>query len=297
MQAYLLYDEFIADKKIALVSPKTINFYEDSVYRWLEWCEKQKRYDRSDADALQRWAKLYMLSLVERQLSPYTIHTYGRGIRTFLKWAIAEEYMAGPYKFACPPKPQKDIRPLDLGAARDALAQVANQDTLVGFRNTVIVRTFVDTGLRLSELVDMELGDLDLEARSIRVKGKGQKVRFVYPSLPTVKALRAYLAQREDIVGKVHARVWVGEKGEPIGLRAVQSFMSRLKKRIKYEGKLSPHILRHTYAILFLEKGGNLASLQGLMGHVDAETTMEYANFSRHQDQRIATRFSPGSDL
>ncbi len=232
MQAYLLYDEFIADKKIALVSPKTINFYEDSVYRWLEWCEKQKRYDRSDADALQRWAKLYMLSLVERQLSPYTIHTYGRGIRTFLKWAIAEEYMAGPYKFACPPKPQKDIRPLDLGAARDALAQVANQDTLVGFRNTVIVRTFVDTGVRLSELVDLELGDLDLEARSIRVKGKGQKVRFVYPSLPTVKALRAYLAQREDIVVKVHTRVWVGEKGEPIGLPAVQSFMSRLKKRI-----------------------------------------------------------------
>ena len=175
MQAYLLYDEFIADKKIALVRPKTINFYEDSVYRWLEWCEKQPRYDRSDADALQRWAKLYMLSLVERQLSPYTIHTYGRGIRTFLKWAIHEEYMAGPYKFACPPKPQKDIRPLDLGAARDALAQVANQDTLVGFRNTVIVRTFVDTGLRLSELVDMELGDLDLEARSIRVKGRAKR--------------------------------------------------------------------------------------------------------------------------
>ena len=233
MQIFTLYDEFIADKKIAMVSPKTIDFYNDSAYRWLEWCEAQERYERSDVDALQRWAKLYMLSLIERELSPYTIHTYGRGIRTFIKWAITEEYMAGPYKFKCPPKPTKDIRPLDLGAARNALAEIANQDSLVAYRNTVIM----------------------------------------------------------------HNRVWVGEKGEIIGLRAVQSFMARLKKRIKYEGKLSPHILRHTYAILFLEKGGNTAALQDLMGHSDPETTMEYANFSRSQTKRIATRYSPGSDL
>lgn len=297
MQVFTLYDEFIADKKIALVSPKTIDFYNDSVSRWLEWCETQERYERSDVDALQRWAKLYMLSLVEKELSPYTIHTYGRGIRTFIKWAIAEEYMAGPYKFKCPPKPAKDIRPLVLGDARDALAQVANQDTLVGFRNTVIMRTFVDTGMRLSELVNMELQDFDPEERSIRIKGKGQKVRFVYPSLPTVKALRAYLVQREAVVGKTHQRMWVGEGGEIISLRAVQSFMARLKKRIKYEGKLSPHILRHTYAILFLEKGGNTAALQDLMGHSDPETTMGYANFARNQSKRIATRYSPGSDL
>ena len=297
MQIFTLYDEFIADKKIAMVSPKTIDFYNDSAYRWLEWCEAQERYERSDVDALQRWAKLYMLSLIERELSPYTIHTYGRGIRTFIKWAITEGYMAGPYKFKCPPKPTKDIRPLDLGAARNALAEIANQDSLAGYRNTVIMRTFVDTGMRLSELVNMELQDFDPEERSIRIKGKGQKVRFVYPSLPTVKALRAYLVQRDQVVGTAHNRVWVGEGGEIIGLRAVQSFMARLKKRIKYEGKLSPHILRHTYAILFLEKGGNTAALQDLMGHSDPETTMEYANFSRSQTKRIATRYSPGSDL
>jgi len=297
MQVFTLYDEFLSEKKIQLVSPRTLDFYHDSVYCFLRWSCQQEGFNLVEVEALQRWAKRYLLSLVERPLSPYTIHTYGRGIRTFLKWVLAEGYIAGPLTFRCPPKPDKDIRPLSLGDARGMLQALGSDATLVGLRNQVILRTFVDTGIRLSELVNMTLRDLDLAARSIRVKGKGNKVRFVYLSLGTVKPLRVYLAQRRDLVGTAHDRVWIAQRGDPIGPSSVQSVLKRLKKRICFEGKLSPHVLRHTYAVLYLENGGDTLSLKELLGHEDLETTAEYVTFSRSQTKQLAMRYSPGRTL
>ena len=77
----------------------------------------------------------------------------------------------------------------------------------------------------------------------------------------------------------------------------MQSVLKRLKKRICFEGKLSPHVLRHTYAVLYLENGGDTLSLKELLGHEDLETTAEYVTFSRSQTKQLAMRYSPGRTL
>lgn len=300
MNALDLFDEYVQDKRLQQVSPHTIRHYQDTVGLFLRWCKGQVGCDLFDIDGLQQWAKRFLHAQIERGLRPYTIHTYGRGIGNWFAWCIQVGYLEKPLRFRVPPAPQSHIIPLETEYLRNILLLLSEDKSLVGLRDYCIVRCFCETGMRLSEMAGVRRDDLDLSDGSIRVIGKGDKHRFCYISERTTGPLRAYLGM-VDALETEHQVVWITTwrkgAGHPLGTNGIRNILSKVRKRVNYEGKLSPHVLRHTFAIMYLENGGDALSLQQAMGHSKIETTTNYVNYSKARLKKTIQRYNPGNSL
>jgi integrase/recombinase XerD len=151
--------------------------------------------------------------------------------------------------------------------------------------------TFLDGMLRLSELIELELTDLSLQARSIRVRcGKGSKERIAYMGRRLTKAMRDWLQVRGHVPGSDW--VFISRSGEKLDKRNVQRILQRLADKAK-GGKVSPHMLRHTGATLFIRGGGDPFSLQRLLGHSDIRTTMIYVHMAGTALREAHAKASP----
>lgn len=301
MHALDLFEEYVDDKKLQQVSYHTIRHYNDTAGRFLRWCQGQAGCDLFDVDGLQQWAKRFLHAQIEKGLRPYTIHTYGRGIGNWFSWCIHEGYMAGPMRFRVPAAPRSHIIPLDTNYLRNLLSLLSEDESVKGQRDYCLVRIMCETGMRLSEVANMRRSHLSFSDGSIRVVGKGDKHRFCYISERTIEPLRGYLGRIEELGADPEA-VWVvlwrkGGVGQPLGGSGIRAMLSQVKKRINYEGQLSPHVLRHTFAIMYLENGGDALSLQQAMGHSKIETTSNYVNYSKARLKETIQRYSPGNSL
>jgi len=151
------------------------------------------------------------------------------------------------------------------------------------YRNKAILYMFLDTGLRLSELAGLQMSDINIERGIIKVMGKGNKERLVRVGLKTQKALWNYLSRRNSEL----THVWIGLDNEPFTATGIAQMIRNLGKRLGI--KLSPHRLRHSFAISFLRNGANPFELQIALGHTTLEMTRRYTQalgfddvFKRH---------------
>jgi integrase/recombinase XerD len=137
-------------------------------------------------------------------------------------------------------------------------------------------------GLRASEAVGLELGDLDLEQGLLRARGKGSKERIVPIGRQAVGALRAYCATgRPALVGvAVESRVFVNRRGSGLTRQGLYKIVQGYAREAGLQEKMSPHTLRHTFATHLLAGGCDLRSLQEMLGHADLATTQVYTHLS-----------------
>lgn len=150
-------------------------------------------------------------------------------------------------------------------------------DAALGLRDRAMLELFYSCGLRLSELCALRWRDLDLDDRSLRVLGKGNKMRLLPIGRLAWQALCAWRAHCAAQAGP-DAPVFAGRGGSPIGARAVQL---RLKKLARQQGiwqRVHPHLLRHSFASHLLESSGDLRGVQELLGHADIATTQVYTH-------------------
>jgi integrase/recombinase XerC len=167
-------------------------------------------------------------------------------------------------------------------------------------------------GLRVSELIGLNLEHCDLEAAWVRVKGKGSKVREVPMGAPAVAALRRYLARRSEL-GKgegTHERaVFLNHRGGRITTRSVRRLLARAELLADMDTRVSPHGLRHSFATHLLDAGADLRAIQEMLGHESLSTTQRYTHLSvarlievydrshpRSQGQRLAGASKPAAD-
>jgi integrase/recombinase XerC/integrase/recombinase XerD len=171
-----------------------------------------------------------------------------------------------------PPKvPKELIKPFTTQNIEDMLTLCDN--SFLGFRNRAIILTFLDSGLRLSELANIQLNDIDFERETIRVMGKGSKERIVRIGKQTQKAVLKYLLQRNDGLGCL----WVTEERRPLHRWGIQTMIIRLGKRAGMVNvRCSPHTFRHTFAIMALQNGIGEFNLQWLLGHSTLTQTRRY---------------------
>ena len=163
--------------------------------------------------------------------------------------------------------------------------------TPTGKRNYAMLLTLLDAMLRLQELIDLELADVNLQARSLRVRhGKGDKERIVFMGRRLTKAMRDWLAVRGHVPGSDW--VFISRSGEKLDKRNVQRILERLGRKAGGV-KVSPHMLRHTGATLYIRNGGDPFSLQRLLGHSDIQTTMIYVHMAGSALREAHARASP----
>jgi len=162
-----------------------------------------------------------------------------------------------------------------------------------GLRDRAILELFYASGLRLSELVGLDLEAVNLRARMVRVMGKGGRERLVPFNRPAEAALRAWLVRRASLPGASTAPLFLGVRGTRLTGRSVQRLAARYVAACSTRFGISPHALRHSFATHLLERGADLRVIQELLGHVRLSTTQRYTHVNAAQLLEVYRKAHP----
>ena len=179
-----------------------------------------------------------------------------------------------------------------------ALIEAVVLDTPLGFRDRAMLEVLYGGGLRVSELVGLPLGSLDLRAGWARVMGKGSRERIVPLGIPALEAITVYLEQARPVLARSGGRdsdaVFLSRRGRPM---TRQNFFTRLRRIARLAGipqdRVSPHVLRHAFATDLLEGGADLRAVQSMLGHADLSTTQIYTHVSRRRLRETVEKRHP----
>ncbi len=216
---------------------------------------------------------------VAAKLSPHSIQTYCRGIKTFFSYLLREELIENnPMEKVRLPRAPKNVVPTFSERDIEKLLSQPDKSTNVGFRDYVIMLTFLDTGVRLSELATLRFNDIDFENGYLIVMGKGAKERYVPFGHKVAKALLKYkLKHRPESFDSEH--FWLTRDGRPLEVDRIEKIVSQYGDKAGLNHCYA-HKLRHTSAVMYLRNGGDPFSLQKKLGHASLQMTRHYCNLA-----------------
>ncbi len=233
-------------------------------------------------------------------LSGHTINGYLRAVQAFWSWLEREDFINdNPFSKLKIPKAPKKIIPVFNDEQLRQLFAAIDTTSPIGWRDYAIILTLLDTGLRCSELTSLRLTDVNLESRLLKVWGKGSKERLVPIGAKVQKALWKYLARyRPEPAAPRYEQVFLTHDGRPLTKDRLQAIVERYGKKASITGvRVSPHTFRHTMAVTFLRNGGDVFSLQRILGHSQLEVVRGYVNLAQSDISRVHRRNSPADNL
>ena len=226
------------------------------------------------------------------------------GTRTFARYLLREGVMADdPTLLVGAPRKEQTL-PAHLGSAEmDRLLAAPDAGTPAGRRDRAILELFYASGLRLSELVDLDLQDVNLPGRMARVRGKGGKERLAPFNHAAADALRLMLADRTGVAARpgraadrhrrVRDPVFLNIRGGRLTTRSVDRIVRRYVREAAISRGISPHALRHTFATHLLQAGADLRAIQELLGHARLSTTQRYTHLDLQHLQDVYRQAHP----
>lgn len=223
-----------------------------------------------------------------------TQNYYLIALRSFLKFLRKRGIEAlSPERIELAKVPE---RSLDLISPTELkrLLGAPDKKTLEGKRDKAILELFFSTGLRISELCGLSIDDVDLTRDEFSVRGKGDKVRVVFLSEDAKQCLREYLAARKDLDEALFVRYGrkMNDGGDSrLQPRAVQRLMKYYAGRVGITRKVTPHVLRHSFATDLLSNGADLRSVQALLGHANIATTQVYTHVTDKHLREVHKKF------
>ena len=235
-----------------------------------------------------------------KSLTGHTINCYLRAIRAFWSWLLAEEFIeTNPFdKIIIPKPPKKIIMPFSDDQIR-ALLGVIDTKSPIGFRDWTIILTLLDTGVRVSELTELKLEDTNLAQRYLKIHGKGNKERIVPIGISIQRALGKYVNKyRPNPIYSLSDNMFLNRDGMPLTPNRIQSIIERYALKAGIEGvRASPHTFRHTFAISYLRNGGDVFTLQRILGHETLDMVRNYVCLAQSDLQEAHLRCSPVDNL
>jgi integrase/recombinase XerD len=236
----------------------------------------------------------------QRGLTGHTINCYLRAIRAFWGWLLAEEFIEiNPFdKIMIPRPPKKVITPFSEEQIRSLLSAIDTRSA-IGFRDSTIILTLLDTGIRVSELTDVKLDDANLEQRHLKIQGKGSKERIVPIGVTVQKALAKYVNKyRPNPMYPLSGNLFLNRAGMPLTPNRIESIIERYASKVGIQGvRTSPHTFRHTFAIAYLRNGGDVFTLQRILGHETLDMVRNYVCLAQYDLQEAHLRCSPVDNL
>lgn len=258
------------------LSPHTVAAYRHDLRELRRWC---------DAAGLREWAQLdhqHVRSFAARShargLSGRSVQRRLAAVRSFFGYLTREAVLAA--NPALDIRAPKAARRLPSTPDVDQMARLLSMQPkdALQVRDLALMELLYSSGLRLAEVVSLQLPMLDLAAGEVRVLGKGSKERVVPVGRVAVAALRAWITQRSAMVPAGENAVFVGRSGKPLGARAVQLRVAAHARAMGLPMHLHPHMFRHAFATHLLESSHDLRAVQDLLGHASIGTTQIYTH-------------------
>jgi integrase/recombinase XerC len=296
-------------------SPHTVRAYQSDLSQFLAHAADLAGTtpDGLTPSALDRSAiRGFLAELHRRGLSRATAARKLAAARTFLRYLRREGVLEGDAG-ALVATPKREVRmPAHLSETEmDTLVAAPAPDEPLGRRDRAILELFYASGLRLSELVGLDLDDVNLSQRMVRVVGKGGKPRLVPFNSSTAKAIRAYLNDREAFVRNGPAKagphvrsgrgvrlqadqpLFVNYRGGRLTVRSVDRLVRKYVTAMNTRPGISPHALRHSFATHLLQRGADLRAIQELLGHARLSTTQRYTHVNAAQLLEVYKKSHP----
>ncbi|KKS14780.1 MAG: Tyrosine recombinase XerD [candidate division WWE3 bacterium GW2011_GWC1_41_7] len=290
------------------LSQNTIKMYHFYLSDFANWSMKFLKIEKVTPDDLDNeLVKKYRLDLNRRisfksneEFKRSTQKTFLVALRAFIKYLIVEEGLdvMSPEKILLGKVEDRIPKVLD-DTQLKKLFEVQDLNKRSGVRDRAILEMLFSTGLRVSELVKLDIGDVNLDSGEFSVLGKGRKVRIVYLSPSAKDWIRRYLSTRHDSFKPLFLR-YSGKRmeeqdfdGESLRLtvRSVQRLVKKYVLRAGIAVDATPHTLRHTFATGLLSEGADLRSVQELLGHSNVSTTQIYTHVTNKQLKDIHKKF------
>lgn len=272
-------------------SPHTRNAYQGDLSPFLTYCQAQGIASWGDVDT--QHVRAFVAYRHRQGLSGRSLQRVLSAIRAFYRY-LEEDGSASrnPARTVQAPKTPRRL-PQVLDTDQTARLLAIEADDPLARRDLAMFELTYSSGLRVAELVGLNLSDLDLAAAEVRVTGKGNKRRVVPVGRYAVKAIAEWLAIRAELISGDETALFVNRRGGRLGVRAVQYRIGQWAARQGLELHVHPHMLRHSFASHLLESSGDLRAVQELLGHADIRTTQVYTHLDFQHLARVYDETHP----
>ena len=273
------------------LSPHTESAYQRDLDALVAYCDGEK---------IAAWKQLdnfHVRTFAAREhrdgLNPRSVQRRLSALRGFFNYLIREKVLeSNPAADIRAPKAAKRL-PKTLDVDQVATLLERKPTDALSRRDLAMLELLYSSGLRLAELAGLDVTDLDLADRTVRVLGKGSKTRVLPVGGKAVTALRAWLGERKSLVKDGAGALFVGQNGRRLGARAIQRRIGRWAAGSNLNVPVHPHLLRHSFATHLLESSRDLRGVQELLGHADISTTQVYTHLDFAHLARIYDESHP----
>lgn len=270
---YSFLNLFLIDRKAQNLSTGTIQFYEQKLSKFFNFCKSLHVDQVAEIDS--NLIKQFFIYLNSNGHTAGGIHCYFRAIKAFLRWYENEyepEGWKNPIAFVKAPKvPIDPLEPVNIKDV-ESLMETCPRGNVIGCRDKALLLFLLDTGVRASELLSLNLEDINLLSGEVLIRqGKGRKPRNVFFGSRTRKAIKAYLNKRNDD----SPALWITRDHCRLSYWGLKAMIRRRANRARVDPP-SIHSFRRWFALTCLRGGANVYSIQELMGHADLQVMKRY---------------------
>lgn len=288
---------FLGELKVKGLAYHTIRWHKDNL-RAVEKILGKLSYPKNPGLWTEKVLKNVILEMVDNGLRAITINHRVRSLKQLCRYLVSEGLIKTDPAEGIERKRdgKRIIQAFDDNQIK-ALLSSPNKKRFVGIRDYVMMIVLLDTGVRLSELAGIRMVDLKLKENEIIIyRGKGGKSRRVFVSEKTRKLLSSYLYIRGEIPGNEF--LFISNNDQPIKTRNIQERVKIYGEKVGIEGvRVSPHTFRHTFAKKYILNGGDIFSLQAILGHATLDMVREYVNLWGSDIQKMHRKYSPVKSL
>ena len=283
IKEFLDYLEF--EKKFSLY---TVDNYDKDITEFKEYLVMNNinSFKKVDYSLVRK----YLVFLYEKKYKNTTICRHISSLRSFYKYLLGNKLInENPMELISLPKKEQRLPNFLYYNDLEKLLETPDQSTSIGLRDKLIFEILYSTGVRVSELVNIKVKDIDFENKSIRIFGKGKKERIVLFGDQALKLINIYLDQR----GFTSEYLILNNRGNRITTRGVDLIIHKNSLKSGLKNKITPHTMRHTFATHMLNDGANLLTVQELLGHENLKTTQVYTHVSNERLRNVYLNAHP----
>lgn len=275
------------------LSPHTIKSYGKDLLQFSEFCREFRRVENLE-DVDRTVVRDYLGSLLRYGYDRSSVARKLSALRTLFKHQVRIGTLKlNPVLGIPTPKVDQRLPSFLTQAQAAALMELPPLDRVFGYRDRAILELLYGTGIRASELVGLNLGDVDTNREVVRVLGKGGKERIIPLGRMARKAILEWLEHRRELNRSGEKALFLNRNGGRLSTRSLQRIVKKYIERVAELSRTSPHVLRHSFATHLLERGCDLRAVQELLGHSSLSTTQVYTHITVERLKEIYQRAHP----
>ncbi len=286
------------------LSPHTVTAYVRDVRQFAAWAKSVRGAEPRPVEVDHILLRSFLGTLRRRGYAPRTVGRKLASLRAFWRWMLGAGVVdEDPASLLHTPRTPRRLPVFLSRAEMDAALRTAGPAAGTDFasvRARALIEFLYSTGIRLSELTGLDCNAVDPEERTVRVSGKGRKERIVPVGQMALDALETWLGSRAGLLSRTGRRdetaLWLNRRGERLSPRGVQRIVRAELRQVSERARLSPHVIRHSFATHLLDAGADLRAVQELLGHESLSTTQIYTHLTTDRLKEVYRQAHPRSE-